>query len=102
MIQEYGPTFGVGDTVGCGVDYQTESIFYTLNGPFLGNAFKGLPKEMLLQDLYPLVGINTQCPVSLNFGTEQAFQFDLTSMVLQQKEMLLKTALLIPQIKQTK
>lgn len=32
----YGPTFGVGDTVGCGVNFSTGSAFFTKNGNFLG------------------------------------------------------------------
>ena len=32
----YGPTFGVNDTVGCGVNFSTGSAFFTKNGVFLG------------------------------------------------------------------
>lgn len=32
----YGPTFGVNDTVGCGVNFSTMSAFFTKNGVFLG------------------------------------------------------------------
>jgi hypothetical protein len=33
----YGPKFGKGDIVGCGVDWQIEAYYFTLNGQFLGN-----------------------------------------------------------------
>ena len=32
----YGPPFGAGDTVGCGIDYRSQSVFFTKNGSFLG------------------------------------------------------------------
>jgi hypothetical protein len=34
--RRYGPEFGKGDIVGCGVDWQSEAYFFTLNGQFLG------------------------------------------------------------------
>lgn len=74
----YGPTYGVGDTVGCGVNFSTRSAFFTKNGVFLGTAFSGLPDIQL----YPSVGMKRQPPVCLktNFGQEP-FVFDIDGMV---------------------
>jgi Ran-binding protein 9/10 len=33
---EYGPTYGAEDVVGCGVDFTTNSAFFTKNGRYLG------------------------------------------------------------------
>ena len=32
----YGPTYGTGDTVGCGVDFTSRCAFFTKNGVKLG------------------------------------------------------------------
>ncbi|OQE29749.1 hypothetical protein PENSTE_c002G09687 [Penicillium steckii] len=76
--RSYGPTYGVGDTVGCGVNFSTRSAFFTKNGVFLGTAFSGLPEI----SLYPSVGMKRQPPVCLktNFGQEP-FVFDIDGMV---------------------
>uniref|UniRef100_A0A7S1BCG0 B30.2/SPRY domain-containing protein n=1 Tax=Corethron hystrix TaxID=216773 RepID=A0A7S1BCG0_9STRA len=73
MVTQYGPTFGVGDTVGCGIDYTNRSIFYTLNGIFLGNAFEEID---ITQKFFPTVGVDCNCPFQCNFG-ESPFVFDL-------------------------
>jgi len=86
MLKPYGPKFGPGDTIGCGIDYISKSIFYTLNGEFLGNAFGNIDKNILQTDLYPVVGLDSNSPIHLNFGTDkEAFQFDLSDFIMKHK-----------------
>ncbi|GAW05007.1 SPRY-domain-containing protein [Lentinula edodes] len=50
----YGPTFGLGDVVGCGIDFSTNQAFFTKNGTFLGIAFENVGKGI---EIYPTVGL---------------------------------------------
>ena len=81
---------GVGDVVGCGIDYQAESLFYTLNGRFVGYAFP-LKEEELLMDWYPTVGVDTNSLVQCNFGTDRPFAFDLQCMIEKDRATLVQT-----------
>lgn len=80
MLKQFGPKFGPGDTVGCGIDYVSRGIFYTLNGKFLGYAWENISNEVLQKDLFPVVGIDTNSPIHMNFGSVDSgpFQFDLS------------------------
>lgn len=78
MVERFGPTFGTGDTVGCGIDYVQQGIFFTLNGKFLGYGWKNIGTEFLHNDLYPVVGIDTNAVIALNFGTNKPFKYDLS------------------------
>lgn len=77
MLFKCGPSFGAGDVVGCGLDYSvgddSADIFFTLNGSSLGSAFHGVRGSF-----YPTVGVDSACPVRLNFGREP-FVFDLAT-----------------------
>jgi len=73
MIRRFGPKFGSGDTIGCGIDYANQGIFFTVNGKFLGYAWTNVD---LSKTLYPTVGVDTNCPIQMNFGG-YPFAFDL-------------------------
>lgn len=78
MIKRYGPPFGPGDTVGCGLEYSSKKIFFVKNGEFLGFAFDVLRDDVIERGLYPTVGVDTECPLFVNFGAHP-FCFDLAT-----------------------
>ncbi|KAJ3997898.1 SPRY-domain-containing protein [Lentinula boryana] len=79
----YGPTFGLGDIVGCGVDFSTNRAFFTKNGTCLGPVFENVGKDV---EIYPTVGLqHTGEAVKVNFGHEP-FRFDIEFHVLQQRQ----------------
>ena len=61
----YGPTFRQNDVIGCCMNFENQSCFYTINGRSLGIAFKNIP----LKPLFPTVGIGSQNgKLEVNFG----------------------------------
>lgn len=71
----YGPTFGAGDVIGCGVNFNSCHAFFTKNGQDLGICFRELKKDMVL---YPTIGMKKQSGalVTANFG-QRPFVFDI-------------------------
>lgn len=70
----YGPKFGTGDTIGCGIDTNLNIVWFTKNGHHLRTAYEGNSGE--LENLYPTVGLRTPGErLHVNFG-QAPFLFD--------------------------
>eukprot|EP00298_Acanthocystis_sp_HF-20_P013230 c20263_g1_i2.p1 GENE.c20263_g1_i2~~c20263_g1_i2.p1 ORF type:complete len:367 (+),score=126.51 c20263_g1_i2:24-1124(+) len=78
---EYGPSFGQGDTIGCGICLARPNglerrIFFTKNGEFLGHICE--ISETFTQPLYPCLGVSLRSAVTWNLG-EEPFKYNLLS-----------------------
>ncbi|KAI8337545.1 concanavalin A-like lectin/glucanase domain-containing protein [Chlamydoabsidia padenii] len=83
----YGPKFTSGDIIGCGVNFTSESAFYTKNGLLIGTAFSSLD---LTKQYYPVIGLRTPGEhVMTNFGDDD-FVFDVELYMKEQATMLWK------------
>ena len=74
--ESYGPPFGVGDVIGCGLLCDRREIFFTKNGEHLGVAFGDVPCA-----LYPMVSLHSPNEAAtVNLGAAP-FKFDVESLV---------------------
>lgn len=77
--RQWGKRYSDGDVVGCGILWETGEVFYTLNGEFLGVAFR----SPLVEEYYASVGFrNAQAKLKLNFGAVP-FLFDFRAPSIQ-------------------
>ncbi|KAF1971686.1 Ran-binding protein-like protein [Bimuria novae-zelandiae CBS 107.79] len=78
----YGEKFGTLDVIGCGINFHTNTAFFTKNGRYLGTAFKDLKPNM---QYYPSIGMkkNNEA-LRANFGQEP-FAFDIDTMIQHEK-----------------
>ncbi|PVH84596.1 SPRY-domain-containing protein [Cadophora sp. DSE1049] len=75
--KHYGPPFNAGDIIGCGINFRSNSAFFTKNGDHLGTAFRDINKEKL----YPSVGMKKSGEhIRVNFG-QSPFVFDIDGMM---------------------
>ncbi|KAF1955397.1 SPRY-domain-containing protein [Byssothecium circinans] len=78
----YGPKFATLDVVGCGINFRTNTAFFTKNGHYLGVAFRDLKTTI---PYYPTVGMKKPNEtLKANFGQEP-FAFDIDNMVQKEK-----------------
>ena len=86
---QFADRFEAGDVVGCGINWETSRVFFTVNGRFLGFA----PVKAQLTRLYPCVAVrNPGAIYRVNFGAEP-FRFDFRAPVLRWKRILPPTSL---------
>ncbi|EPQ54637.1 hypothetical protein GLOTRDRAFT_116475 [Gloeophyllum trabeum ATCC 11539] len=57
-----------GDTIGCGYEFSTHSVFFTYNGIRLPNAFSGVYLPRQSYDVYAAVGVEGRNSLEVNFG----------------------------------
>nr|CDS26877.1 ran binding protein 9 [Hymenolepis microstoma] len=63
--------FKENDIIGCGVNFITNSLFFTKNGQFLGNAFEGVVPIYGNSEVHPVILMSgLQSKILTNFGEE--------------------------------
>ncbi|CAN6251912.1 unnamed protein product [Urochloa humidicola] len=78
--ESFGPKFTSGDTIGAGINYLSQEIFFTKNGSLVG----AIPKDFK-GPLYPTVAVHSQGEeLTVNFGKEP-FCFDIEGYILEEK-----------------
>lgn len=78
--EPFGPTFTTGDTVGGGINYASQEVFFTKNGVVVGTVYKDMKGS-----LFPTVAVHSQNEeVSVNFGKEP-FVFDIKAYEAQER-----------------
>ncbi|CAG8621324.1 15258_t:CDS:2 [Funneliformis mosseae] len=71
--EKYGPVFTTGDTIGVGINFLNNTIFFTKNGLHLGTAFTRVKSN----NLYPMIGMgSSRESIQINFG-QKKFMFDI-------------------------
>uniref|UniRef100_A0A0C9RRK1 TSA: Wollemia nobilis Ref_Wollemi_Transcript_18965_1607 transcribed RNA sequence n=1 Tax=Wollemia nobilis TaxID=56998 RepID=A0A0C9RRK1_9CONI len=77
------PTFSTGDTVGAGINYASQEIFFTCNGKFLGRVVKDVKGP-----LYPTIGLHSQNEkVEVNFGQHgpRSFRYNIEQHMIREE-----------------
>eukprot|EP00012_Vannella_robusta_P004273 CAMPEP_0206185462 /NCGR_PEP_ID=MMETSP0166-20121206/1824_1 /ASSEMBLY_ACC=CAM_ASM_000260 /TAXON_ID=95228 /ORGANISM="Vannella robusta, Strain DIVA3 518/3/11/1/6" /LENGTH=706 /DNA_ID=CAMNT_0053600665 /DNA_START=1612 /DNA_END=3732 /DNA_ORIENTATION=- len=75
--EQFGPCYGTGDIIGCGINNVTSQVFFTKNGFVVDTAFNDIPTNS--QKLHPFVCLGSRGEkVFVNFGqTPFLWNFDI-------------------------
>lgn len=77
----FGPTFTAGDTVGAGINYASQEIFFTKNGKLVGTHFKDVKCP-----LYPSIGLHSLNErIEVNFG-QRPFVFNIEALAQEERK----------------
>ncbi|KAH4048375.1 protein SSH4 [Parastagonospora nodorum] len=80
--KQYGQKFSTLDVIGCGINFRTNTAFFTKNGLFIDTAFRDLKKDV---PYFPTVGMKKPGEtLRANFG-QDPFAFDIDKMVANEK-----------------
>ncbi|KAK4033739.1 hypothetical protein C8A01DRAFT_49718 [Parachaetomium inaequale] len=100
----YADIFGVGDTVGCLVNFRLNHALFTKNGRELPIAFKDTPFKDVKGKLYPIVGLKKkEDHIMANFG-QRPFMFDIDGYMkgmIEEEIRLADTSKLVPGLSET-
>ncbi|KAK4104278.1 SPRY-domain-containing protein [Parathielavia hyrcaniae] len=81
----YAEMFGIGDTVGCLVNFRLNHALFTKNGRELPIAFKDIHLKDVKGKLYPIVGLKKkEDHIMANFG-QRPFMFDIDGYMKRQR-----------------
>ncbi|KAF8538308.1 hypothetical protein BDD12DRAFT_806234 [Trichophaea hybrida] len=68
----YGPSYSTSDVVGCGIDWETERYFFTLNGRKL----ESIVSTDLRRRIYPVVGFSGRDRIRIRANFGGPFKYD--------------------------
>jgi len=93
--------WGLGDTIGCGFDFQTNNIFFTKNGKLIHSRLV-YEIEIIKGQLLPTIGMRSKnACCSVNFGQEP-FKFDVIAYISKQCINYQEKMLIVPKYNNVK
>ncbi|KAM7515252.1 hypothetical protein LguiA_004835 [Lonicera macranthoides] len=70
--EAFGPTYTTGDTVGGGINYASQELFFTKNGAVVGTVYKDVKGR-----LFPTVAVHSQNEESHRYGVQDFVLYEV-------------------------